>query len=250
MATFGWIFGSLAVVGLVSLVGAVYLLLHKKLVAKLLPVLIGFATGALLAVSFFDLMPEGFELLGDSAPAYILGGLLLLLIFEQVLHLHHEHRADCDDCKPKQITGYAIVLIDGLHNFLDGILVASAYMASPTLGVATTIAVIAHEIPQELGDYAVLVNSGFAPVKALGLNLVSALMAMAGGVFGYFFLANAERLIPYFVSVGAGGLMYIALVDLLGEIRSHRQAHQRWVQLGAMLVGIVVLLVVMRIYAE
>ena len=212
--------------------------------------MVGFATGALLAVSFFDLMPESFALLGDSAPAYILGGLLVFLLFEQVLHLHHEHRHDCDNCKPHKATGYSILVVDGMHNFLDGILIASAFMASPTVGIAITTAVIIHEIPQELGDYAVLVQSGFKPMQALWWNLVSALFAMVGGLFSYYWLNTSERLVPYFVAVGAGGLMYIGLVDLLGEIRAHGKASERWSQLLAMLIGLAVLVALMRVYAH
>jgi zinc and cadmium transporter len=179
-----------------------------------------------------------------------LGGLLVFLLFEQVLHLHHEHRHDCDDCKPKKVTGYSILLVDGMHNFLDGVLIASAFMVSPTLGMTTTLAVIIHEVPQELGDYAVLVHSGFKPAQALGWNLVSALTAMVGGLFGYFFLSGVERLVPYFVAVGAGGLMYIALVDLMGEIRAHSKTNERWGQIVAMLVGLGVLVLLMRVYAH
>lgn len=250
MDSFWWIVGSLGLVGLISLIGAVYLLWQQKAVERWLPVMVGFATGTLLAVSFFDLMPESFELLGDRAPGYILGGLLMFLVFEQVLHLHHEHRSDCDDCGPKRVTGYSILLVDSLHNLLDGVLIASAYLASPALGVATTVAVIAHEIPQELGDYAVLVHSGFKPARALWWNLISALAAMVGGVAGYFFLSAINHLIPYFVAVGAGGLMYIALVDLLGEIRAHRKASQRWLQMASLAVGLIVLITIMRTYAQ
>ena len=240
----------MALVSAISLVGAVYLLWKQKLVEKWLPVMVGFATGALLAVSFFDLMPESFHLLGGRAPAYILGGLLMFLIFEQLLHWHHEHRNGCDDCRPKKVTGYSILLIDGLHNFLDGVLIASAFLTSPALGVATTTAVIIHEIPQELGDYAVLIHSGFKPIKALGWNLISALTAFVGGLLTYFFLNSAEKLVPYFVAVGAGGLMYIALVDLLGEIRAHSRANERWTQIFALLVGLAVLVTIMRVYAH
>lgn len=241
---------SLSLVSLVSLVGAVYLLMRRQQVERWMPVMVGFATGALLAVSFFDLLPESFAALGGVAPMYILAGLLVFLLFEQVLHLHHEHRNDCDDCKPKSVTGYSILLVDGLHNFLDGVLVASAFLISPAVGVATTTAVVVHEIPQELGDYAVLVHSGFKPARALLWNLLSALLAILGGLFGYFFLNNAERLTPYFVAVGAGGLMYIALVDLLGEIRAHGKTRERWAQILAMLVGLALLLVLMRVYAH
>lgn len=250
MTTLGWIGASLGLVSLISLVGAVYLLWQQKRVERWTPIMVGFATGALLAVSLFDLMPESFKLLDGTASIYILGGLMLFLVFEQVLHLHHEHRGDCDDCKPKRVAGYSILLVDGLHNFLDGVLIASAFMANPALGLATTVAVVVHEIPQELGDYAVLVHSGFKPVQALGWNFISALVAMVGGLFGYFFLNSAEKLTPYFVAVGAGGLLYIALVDLLGEIRAHNKTSERWAQLVAMGVGLAVLLIVMRIYGE
>jgi zinc and cadmium transporter len=249
MTTLWQIMASLGLVSLISLVGAVYLLWQQKRVERWMPIMVGFATGALLAVSFFDLVPESFKLLGNNASPYILGGLLLFLFFEQVLHLHHEHREECEDCEPKRITGYSILLVDGMHNFLDGVLVASAFMASPALGVATTVAVIVHEIPQELGDYAVLVHSGFKSTRALGWNLISALVAIVGGLFAFYFLSSAEKLIPYFVGVGAGGLMYIALVDLLGEIRAHGKSSERWAQMLAMMVGLILVVVITRLYA-
>ncbi|MFH0905306.1 MAG: ZIP family metal transporter [bacterium] len=235
-----WIIGSVVLVSLISLVGAGWFVIGAKRVGRAMPLLVGFATGALLAAGMFDLLPESFAELGGKAPIYVVAGILLLLIFEQILHWHHEHRGDCENCHSR-IVGYSVLLGDGLHNFLDGVLIASAFLADREVGIITTLAVILHEIPQELGDFAVLLKSGLKPSRALWFNFLSALAAVAGALIAYFALARVEAVTPYIVAIGAGGLLYIALVDLLSEMRTHGESlGARLAQFAMVVMGLIV----------
>lgn len=243
MPVFLYILISVIAVSLISLVGVAYFAFSAKALSKSMPWLVAFAAGALLGASFFDLVPESFEMLGAKASIYIVAGILLFLVFENVLHWHHAHHHDCEDCA-QQATGYSILLGDGLHNFLDGILIASAFMLNIGTGIAVTIAVLLHEIPQEIGDFAVLVHSGFSKVRAVLFNLISALTAVLGGVLAYLSLQNIEKVVPYVVAIGAGGFLYIALVDLFAELKTSRYLSVRLGQVVTVVIGLVVLYVV------
>ncbi|OGB74029.1 hypothetical protein A2V68_01520 [candidate division Kazan bacterium RBG_13_50_9] len=239
-----YIIASVTVVSLISLLGVLYFILSPRWFDRALPWLVAFAAGALLGVSFFDLIPESFGYLDDKAPVYVVGGIVLFLLFEQVLHWHHEHRHDCEDCGSRKTVGYTVLLGDGLHNFLDGILLASAFLTNVGLGLAATVAVVLHEIPQELGDFAVLVHSGFSRYRALLFNFLSALTAVVGGLLAYFFLQKAEGVVPYIIAIGAGGFLYIALVDLVAELKGHQSLSVRLGQLAALIIGLLILFTV------
>lgn len=243
-----YILVSVVIVSLISLLGVIYFVLSERALSKWLPWLVAFAAGALLGASFFDLIPESFEMIGDKAPIYIVGGILLFLFFEEIMHWHHSRHHDCEGCdnNKKKVVGYSILLGDGLHNFLDGVLIASAFMMDYQLGIATTIAVALHEIPQELGDFAVLVHSGFTKIQALFLNLASALLAVLGGVIAYFSFQSIENILPYIVAIGAGGLLYIALVDLVAGMKESKYSLVRVGQMFALLAGLVVLFLISR----
>ncbi|MFA5967008.1 MAG: ZIP family metal transporter [Patescibacteria group bacterium] len=234
MPILGYIVSAVLVVSLISLIGVVFFWVNQKFVTKIVPWLVAFAAGTLLAAAWFDLIPESLVGLGESAFIWVVAGILLFLLFEQVLHWHHEHGHDCDECgsRPKAV-GYSVLLGDGLHNFLDGVLIASAFMASVPVGIATTMAVMFHEIPQELGDFGVLLHSGFSRTKALYFNFISALAAVAGGLVAYFALNSVQNSIPYIVAIGAGGFLYIALTDLFAELKGGKNIMLR---LGQMLV--------------
>lgn len=241
--TLGIILVATLVVSGVSLVGVLYLVIKEKFVNKILPYLVAFAAGSLLAASLFDLIPESFEILGKNASVFVTVGILIFLLFEQILHWHHEQRHECGDCKGKVI-GYMVLLGDGLHNFLDGIIIASAFLISVPTGISATLAVFLHEIPQELGDFAVLIHSGFKKEKALLYNFLSALTAILGGIMGYFFLKGVSGVVPYVVAIGAGGFLYIALVDLFAELKATKDLSTRVGQMIALILGLLVLYVV------
>jgi len=242
MPILGYIVFAVLVVSLISLIGVVFFWVNQKWVDKIVPWLVAFAAGTLLAAAWFDLIPESLAGLGESAFIWIVAGILLFLLFEQVLHWHHEHGHDCDECDHRhKAVGYAVLVGDGLHNFLDGVLIASAFMASFPVGVATTMAVMFHEIPQELGDFGVLLHSGFSRTKALYFNFISALAAVAGGLVAYFALNSVQNSIPYIVAIGAGGFLYIALTDLFAELKGGKNIMLRLGQMIVLIFGMLLI---------
>ena len=148
---------SVVIISLLSLTGALALALNKKLLRRTLLTLTSFAAGVLLAVAFFDLFPEAVELSGDRAFGFVLFGLIAFFILERIIHWHHCHGEKCD----VHAEHYLNLVGDGIHNFLDGGIIAAAYLVDFKIGIATTIAVAAHEIPQEIGDFSVLIHGGF-----------------------------------------------------------------------------------------
>lgn len=242
MSILGYIISAVLVVSLISLIGAVFFWLNQALINKILPWLVAFAAGTLLAASWFDLIPESLAEIPKTAFVWVTVGILLFLMFEQVLHWHHEHRYDCAECdrRPK-VMGYSVLFGDGLHNFLDGVLIAAAFMADIRIGIATTIAVLFHEIPQELGDFGVLLHSGFSRTKAICFNFISALAALAGGLVAYFAMRDVQQFIPYIIAIGAGGFLYIALTDLFSELKGGKDLWLRFGQLLVIISGMAVI---------
>ncbi|MBN1274711.1 ZIP family metal transporter [Candidatus Woesearchaeota archaeon] len=215
------ILASTVIISLVSLVG---LFLMGEHVKRWLHYLIAFAAGTLLAVSFFDLIPEALHELEESLGFHAADGLLFVLIgivlfflIERFIHWHHCGKEDCEG-KP---AGLLILTGDFVHNFLDGLLIAGAYLLDFRTGVLATISIIAHEIPQEIGDYSVLLHAGYPRRRALLLNFYSALSAIAGGAIGYFLLHSLGSIIPFVVAVTAGGFIYIALADIVPALHRH-----------------------------
>jgi len=239
-----YILVSLLLISLISLIGVLYFAFSEKVLNKSLPWLVAFAAGALLGVGLLDLIPEGLETLGETSLYYTAGGIILFLLFEQVLHWHHEHHHDCDECENHKVMGYSVLVGDAFHNFLDGVIVASAFLVSVPVGIATTTAMILHEIPQELGDFAVLIHSGFSKSRALWFNLLSALVAVIGGLVAYFSLQSIQQVVPYIIAIGAGGFIYIALVDLFAELKTGKYLLVRLMQVVVLILGIIAMLLV------
>ena len=208
---------------LISLISLVGILISLKYIKKLLHYFISFAAGTLIAVSFFDLMPHALEELHDlgmhieESVIFIAIGIILFFLIEKLIHWHHCGKDHCDE-KP---TGLLILTGDFVHNFLDGVLIAGAFMLDFTTGIIMTFTVAIHEIPQEFGDFAVLLHSGFSKNKALLLNFVSALSAVLGGVIGYFMFDQIEGIAPFAVLITAGGFLYIALTDIVPAMHKH-----------------------------
>ncbi|MCF7798822.1 ZIP family metal transporter [Candidatus Woesearchaeota archaeon] len=210
---------------LVSLVSFVGVLVSSKGIKRFLHYFISFAAGALLAVSFLDLIPHAAEEIGefhDAAP-FVLGGILLFFLVERFIHWHHcgHDHGDCDQ-KP---AGMLILTGDFVHNFLDGVLIAGAFLLDVRTGIATTLIVLLHEIPQEFGDFAVLIHSGYSRLRALKLNFLSALSAVLGGIIGFIAFDLAESIVPFAVLVAAGGFIYVALSDIVPSMHKHKQHH-------------------------
>ncbi len=215
----------LSVVGisLVSLIGAVLLFLKSKRIKAGLPILVAVAAGALLGDTFLHLLPQAVAQNGGQFSQTItwsvLGGLVGFFLIENLLHWHH-HGEDVHDHGPEGVHSYGWMNLigDGLHNFIDGILIAAAWRVSPETGVATTIAVLLHEIPQEFGDFGVLLHAGFSVKKAAFFNLLSGLTAVAGAML--VLLVPDELGVEHvLVPVAAGGFIYIACSDLVPALR-------------------------------
>jgi len=219
-------------ISLISFVGAFTLFLKRSLLARFLLIFVAFAAGTMLADAFLHLLPESLSL-GENLFIYVLLGILLFFSLEKFLYWRHCHD---NTCKVHPVT-YLNLIGDGIHNFIDGMIIAASFMGSMQLGVTTTLAVAMHEIPQELGDFSVLIHGGLEAKKALLYNFLSALTAVAGALFVYFFISFAsfgEYLLPF----AAGGFIYIASSDLIPELHKVRKSSDSVAQFLVFLFGI------------
>lgn len=235
-----WV-GSLVAVGAVSalsLIGALTLVVRPRTLERALLGLIAFAAGALLGDAFIHLLPEvaesetGFDL---SASWALLGGVLAFFALEKILHWHHAHYPREEHVHPVAFTN---LVGDGLHNFVDGSIVAGSFLVSTRLGIATSIAVVLHEIPQELGDFAILVRAGLKPRRALALNALSATVAVLGAVVTLLVAGSVEGIERVLVPLTAGAFVYIASTDLLPELHKEPELGRSVFQLVAVLSGV------------
>lgn len=228
--------GSVAAVSALSLVGIVTLSLKADTVRKSLLILISFAAGALLGDAFVHLIPEmaedGFSMTESFG---LLGGVIGFFILEKVLHWHHSHLPRQEVLHPVAVTN---LIGDALHNFVDGAIIAGGFLVSSSIGIATAIAVALHEIPQEVGDFAILVHAGLRPRRALLLNLLTALTAFAGAVLALSVSSAVEGVERAIVAVTAGGFLYIASSDLIPELHKEPEVGKSALQLISLLAGI------------
>ena len=216
-------------ISLLSFVGVLVLFFKEKFLNKALLLLVAFSAGALLGGAFLHLLPEAIETAGEGGIfkifIFVLIGFCLFYVLEDFISWHHHHsishsKENCCDKKIKPFS-YLILISDGLHNFVDGLVIATAFLVSSPAGISTVIAVALHEIPQELGDFGVLVYGGMKKSKALFFNFLSALMAVAGGLVGYFISGFLGEKIVYFLPLAAGHFIYIASSDLIPEVKKH-----------------------------
>lgn len=227
-----WIVAFTALGGLLSAGAAgVFLLLSERMRARLLPSLVSFAIGALLGAAFLALLPHAIEAVSEvhRVTLSVLGGLLGFFVLEKMVIWRHCHSHECEvhghgplegtlfdfDKVRKAATGKLILIGDGIHNLVDGILIAAAFLTDIQLGIVTSIAVIAHEIPQELGDLAVLLHSGYSRARAFAYNVLVGLTTVIGGVVAYLWLSLAQGAVPYVLAVAAASFIYIAVADLI-----------------------------------
>ena len=214
-----WIIASTFIVSLISLVGIFTLIIKDRLLEKILFGLIGFSAGALIGGAFLHLLPEALERAPNPSVVfyYLILGIVWFFIMERYFHWRHCHD---EACKVHAFT-YLNLIGDGFHNFLDGMVIAASFIVSFKLGMVTTLAVVLHEIPQELGDFGVLIYGGFSKSKALAYNFISALTAVLGAIVGYFISGVAANFSQFILPLTAGGFIYIAGSDLIPEI--HKQ---------------------------
>ena len=213
-----WIIGATLAVSLLSLVGILFLSLRRELLERILMLMVALSAGALMGGAFLHLLPEaaeGAEAAGIDVFFWALAGFVFFFLVEKVLHWRHCHKGQCE----VHTFTYMSAVGDAIHNFIDGLVIAASFLIGVPIGIATTIAIAFHEIPQEVGDFGVLVYGGFSKIKALGINLLTALTAVIGGISGYFFVGETEGPQIILLAVAAGGFIYIAASDLLPELR-------------------------------
>ena len=207
------------------------------LLSKMVHNMVSVSVGILLATAFLHSLPEAFSMEGTSPQllfATLLAGLLGFFLLEKISLLRHSHHHEGDghnhhhghDAEAAGRSGSMILIGDGLHNFVDGVLIAAAFMADYQVCIFTALAIIAHEIPQEIGDFIVLLNAGFSRARALLYNLICGLSAVVGGVLAYFFLEKAHTAMPYLLVIASSSFIYIAVSDLIPQM--HRRPH--WVE--------------------
>jgi zinc and cadmium transporter len=205
------------IISIISIVGIFFVGIRGNKLNKILLVLLSFSAGALLGGAFFHLLPEAIEEFGEphNIFKFALFGMAGFYILERVLRWHHCHEGKCDTHKH---LGVMNLVGDGVHNLIDGIVLASAFVVDVRLGVAVAISIAMHEIPQEIGDFGVLVYAGFSKFKALMYNFLSAAFAILGVVIGYILVDKVESINMFLLPFAAGGFIYIAMSDLIPEL--------------------------------
>ncbi|MEO7741350.1 MAG: ZIP family metal transporter [Usitatibacter sp.] len=209
-----------------------------------IPTLVSYAVGALLGAVFLDLLPHMFETTKHPArvAGFILCGILVFFVLEKVLlwRHHHDHGevADTHAGHDHGRSGYMIVVGDSFHNFTDGVIIAAAFVADVKLGAVTALAIIAHEIPQEIGDFLVLLHSGFSRARALMLNAVSGLATVVGALVGYLMLASIKDWIPEILAIAAASMLYVAVADLIPGLHKRTALRESLGQIAFIALGI------------
>jgi len=233
MADLAVILASVTAVSLVSFVGIFFIGLKEAIVGRILMSLVGFASGSLIGAAFFDLIPEAADS-GQAIWLYIVVGIVFFFIMEKFLYWRHCHDETC------QVHNFAYLNLigDGVHNFVDGALIAASFLVSASLGFTTSLAVVFHEIPQELGDFGVLLYGGFGKKKALAYNFLSAITAVIGALVTFFLASYVQGLAQPLVPFAAGGFIYIAATDLMPELHKKTQMKDSAIQLFTLVSGI------------
>lgn len=240
---------SVLIVSSVSLIGVFFLALNERRLQELMHLFVGLAAGALLGDAFIHLVPEAFEegLKGTAFSLAILGGMLVFFILEKYLRWHHHEQSashthlplpETPAAVPIKPLGKLVLVGDGVHNFVDGAVIAASFLISPALGVATTAAVFLHEIPQEIADFALLLHAGFSRARALMWNFVSALIAILGALAFFAIGELFEHIEPLAAAFTAGAFIYIAAADLIPELHETKHPGKSALQFIAVIVGI------------
>jgi len=219
-----WIIGFSLLGSVGAIAGAAAMLLFPTAIRRrMVPALVSYATGTLLGAAFLGMLPAALsQAAARGIMATVLLGMVAFFVLEKLVLWRHCHEADC----PNHSRAAPLILFgDALHNFVDGVVIAAAFLTSITLGVATALAVIAHEVPQEVGDFGILLDSGYGRGRALLLNALSALATVPGALAAYFWLGEMRQAVPYILAVSAASFIYIATADLIPGL--HRQVTAR-----------------------
>ena len=241
--------------GLLSVLAAASLTVG--VLSRVVQHLVSLSTGVLLSTALLNVLPEAFE--SKASPqslfATLLAGLLFFFLLEKAELYRHGHHHEHDhhhhhhgfDAHQAGRGGWSVLLGDSIHNFCDGIIIAAAFLVDTRVGTVTALAIIAHEIPQEVGDYIVLLNAGFSRRKALFYNALSGLAAVLGGVIGYFIVGPWEAAFPYLLVVAASSFIYVAVADLIPQLQHRLTLRETLAQLAWLAVGLAVVVVATQI---
>jgi zinc and cadmium transporter len=234
--TLGWILAASVAGGTLSAAAAAFALLLR---ASWIPMLVSFAIGALLGAAFLEIIPHAFER-GDAREAgvAILGGIFGFFVLEKLLLWRHCHTEDCSGAHDHGRSGMLIVVGDTVHNFVDGVLIAAAFLQSTELGIVAAVAIIAHEIPQEVGDFLILLHSGYSRARAFALNLLSSCATVVGGLVGYFGLQAVAEWEATLLGVVAASMIYVAVADLIPGLHRRPQLRDTAIQALLIVLGI------------
>ncbi|MFC1756344.1 ZIP family metal transporter [Patescibacteria group bacterium] len=236
-----WIYSlaSVVIVSAVSLIGIFLLAVDYKKLNKTLIYLVSFAAGTLLGNAFIHLIPESFETVPKMASLYILSGLVVFFILEKFIYWRHCHEIACED--HPHIMSKMILVGDTVHNFIDGMIIAASYFISVPVGIATTLAVVFHEIPQEIGDFGSLIYGGYSRAKAIMYNFLTATSSIAGAIIVLIIGSNADSITNFLIPFAAGGFIYVASTDIMPELHKSTKISQSVLQLAFILLGIAVM---------
>ncbi len=222
MTLLSWIILASLVGGILSVTAAALFALNAR--AQYLGGLVSYAIGALLGAVFLDILPEAIERAPSVATVsgMVLLGILIFFTLEKVLIWRHCHHTNCEAHEPEGHEGHdhgrsgtMVIVGDTFHNFVDGIIIAAAFLTDLHLGIVTALAIIAHEIPQEVGDFAILLHSGYSKLRAFQMNVISSFATLIGGVLAYFALQDLQSIVPYLLALAASSMIYIAVADLI-----------------------------------
>lgn len=230
----------------IAFIGALTLFLKQELLNKVLLILVSFSAGALIGGAFLHLIPEAIIKVGIEEGEilkvflYLIFGFAVFFILEQFISWHHHH--DCVDCEKVAPFSYLVLISDGFHNFIDGFIIAASFIISFPVGLVASLAVALHEIPQEIGDFGVLVYGGMKRTKALLLNFLSALVIVFGGIAGFFLSEKIGDSIVFLLPFAAGNFIYIAASDLIPEIKNNKTSQNSITCFFLFLLGILLML--------
>lgn len=225
-----------------SLVGVATLSLNQKFLAKILLSLVSLSAGTMIAAAFLHLLPESIANLGDMLPFQItLASFIGFFLLERFLHWRHCHD---EEHITKHTLGTLNLIGDTIHNFLDGVLIAASFASGTGLGIIATLAIALHEIPQEIGDFAVLVHSGFSRRRALLYNFLVSMTCIAGGILGYFASQSLATFANYLIPVAAGAFIYISAADLIPELKTTTNTKKIFAVIATFLLGVIIMVLV------
>jgi zinc and cadmium transporter len=235
---------STLLIAFIAFAGALTLFFKKELINKILLILVSFASGSLIGGAFLHLIPESIEEMGSEnlLPIflYVILGFIVFFVLEQFISWHHCHKTE-HEAMP---FSYLILISDAVHNLIDGLIIAGSFIVSFPVGVATALAVAFHEIPQEIGDFGILVYGGFKRSKALVLNFISAIAVVLGGLIGYLISGQVGEYIVYLLPFAAGNFIYIASADLIPEIKKKCEVKKSLFHFLSFLAGILFMLLI------